>query len=314
MAEEISMAATAGVGGEETPLSSPKSKVKFLVSHGGKILPRLPDGQLKYVGGETRVVVVPRDISFSELMKKLNNLANGEMVLKYQVIPEDLDILVSVKCDEDLRHMLNEYDRWDVKSSESRGTPRLRAFLFPVTPLFIDPQNVPSNFDRVNMEQRYINAINGANSSMLRRSSSNGSRSIFSISSTASSPRSIQHEGYPFDTINHECYASHSYQNNCNKAELHRVNSSPSLHHYNQTHHNQIYQATKPPNLYKSGAHQHLVTAISADRHELGRFHQLDPCPIRYYNPNRQSRGRCGCMGYGDVDECSVYKSGNVDL
>ncbi|KAI3863379.1 hypothetical protein MKX03_020540 [Papaver bracteatum] len=250
MAEEISMAATAG---EETPLSSPRSKVKFL------------------------------------LMKKLNNLANGEMVLKYQVIPEDLDILVSVKCDEDLRHMLNEYDRFEL-------------FLFPITPLFIDPQNVPSNFDRVNMEH------------ILRRSSSNGSRSIFSISSTASSPRSIQHEGYPFDTINHECYASHSYQNNCNKAELHRVNSSPSLHHYNQTHHNQIYQATKPPNLYKSGAHQHLVTAISADRHELGRFHQLDPCPIRYYNPNRQSRGRCGCMGYGDVDECSVYKSGNVDL
>ncbi|MCL7048755.1 hypothetical protein MKW94_012055 [Papaver nudicaule] len=305
MAEEIVMAASAGVGGEETPLSSPKSKVKFLVSHGGKILPRLPDGHLKYVGGETRVVVVPRDI---ELTQKLNNLANGEMVLKYQVIPEDLDILVSVKCDEDLRHMLNEYDRWDVKSSESGGAPRLRAFLFPVNPLFIDTQNVPSNFDRVNIEQRYINAINGANSSVLRRSSSNGSRSIFSISSTASSPRSIQHEGYPFDTINHDYYASHSYQNNCNKGDMHRVNSSPSLHHYNQ-----IYQATKPHHVYKSGA-QHLVTAISADRHELGRFHQLDPCPIRYYTPNRQSRGRCSCIGYGDVDHCSVYKSGNVDL
>lgn len=49
--------------GEEA-LSSPKNKVKFLCSHGGKILPRPSDGQLKYVGGETRVVAVPRNITF----------------------------------------------------------------------------------------------------------------------------------------------------------------------------------------------------------------------------------------------------------
>ncbi|KAF7843589.1 PB1 domain containing protein [Senna tora] len=45
--------------------SSPKNKVKFLCSHGGKILPRPTDGQLKYVGGETRVISVPRDITSS---------------------------------------------------------------------------------------------------------------------------------------------------------------------------------------------------------------------------------------------------------
>lgn len=43
---------------------SPKSRVKFLCSHGGKIFPRPSDGQLKYVGGETRVISVPMDISF----------------------------------------------------------------------------------------------------------------------------------------------------------------------------------------------------------------------------------------------------------
>ncbi|KAK4402006.1 UNVERIFIED_CONTAM: hypothetical protein Sradi_4740400 [Sesamum radiatum] len=43
---------------------SPRSRLKFLCSHGGKILPRPADGQLKYVGGETRVISVPRDIPF----------------------------------------------------------------------------------------------------------------------------------------------------------------------------------------------------------------------------------------------------------
>lgn len=52
---------------EETTSSSPVSRVKFMCSHGGRIIPRPTDGQLKYVGGETRVISVPRDISFSGL-------------------------------------------------------------------------------------------------------------------------------------------------------------------------------------------------------------------------------------------------------
>lgn len=54
-------------GGDEalSSLNSPRSRVKFLCSHGGKILPRAVDGNLKYVGGETRVVAVPREINFS---------------------------------------------------------------------------------------------------------------------------------------------------------------------------------------------------------------------------------------------------------
>ncbi|XP_064977623.1 uncharacterized protein LOC135619488 isoform X6 [Musa acuminata AAA Group] len=39
--------------------------IKFLCSYGGKILPRYPDGKLRYVGGYTRVVAVGRSISFS---------------------------------------------------------------------------------------------------------------------------------------------------------------------------------------------------------------------------------------------------------
>lgn len=42
-----------------------EKRVKFLCSHGGKILPRPSDGQLKYVGGETRLIAVPTNITFS---------------------------------------------------------------------------------------------------------------------------------------------------------------------------------------------------------------------------------------------------------
>lgn len=43
----------------------PSDRVKFLCSHGGKILPRPSDGQLKYVGGETKLIAVPTNITFS---------------------------------------------------------------------------------------------------------------------------------------------------------------------------------------------------------------------------------------------------------
>lgn len=58
-------------GGDETPTLSPRSKLKFLCSYGGKILPRPADGHLKYVGGETRVIAIPRDIKFSGFCRSI---------------------------------------------------------------------------------------------------------------------------------------------------------------------------------------------------------------------------------------------------
>lgn len=46
-------------------LSLKSTTIKFLCSYGGKILPRYPDGKLRYHGGETRVLAVDRSISFS---------------------------------------------------------------------------------------------------------------------------------------------------------------------------------------------------------------------------------------------------------
>ncbi|KAL3638145.1 hypothetical protein CASFOL_018015 [Castilleja foliolosa] len=76
------------------------------------------------MGYPDRVVGVPDQL---ELMKKLTYLIDGEMVLKYQVVSEDLDTLVSVKSEVDLRHMIDEINLYELA-----GSPRLRAFLFPV--------------------------------------------------------------------------------------------------------------------------------------------------------------------------------------
>lgn len=102
-------------------------KVKFLCSYGGKIQPRPHDNQLTYVGGDTKILTVDRTIKFANLATKLYNMCDSEVSFKYQLPGEDLDALISVTNDEDLDHMLLEYDRL-CKSSAKPA--RLRLFLF----------------------------------------------------------------------------------------------------------------------------------------------------------------------------------------
>ncbi|KAI3867237.1 hypothetical protein MKW98_001671 [Papaver atlanticum] len=106
------------------------NSVKFVCSYGGKILPRYPDGKLRYSGGETRLLSVDRaSISFSELMVKLCELCGYSSVsLRCQFPGEDLDALVSIKTDEDLINLLEEYDLAEKKSSSPL---KIKAFLFP---------------------------------------------------------------------------------------------------------------------------------------------------------------------------------------
>ncbi|GAB4845741.1 hypothetical protein Ancab_039142 [Ancistrocladus abbreviatus] len=85
--------------------------VKFLCSYGGKILPRHSDGKLRYVGGYTRVLSVHRSVSFSELMVKFGELCGYSATLKCKLPSEDMDVLVTIKSDEDLANMIEEYDR-----------------------------------------------------------------------------------------------------------------------------------------------------------------------------------------------------------
>ncbi|KAK4257672.1 hypothetical protein QN277_007233 [Acacia crassicarpa] len=92
-----------------TPRCNDDSRqVKFLCSFLGNIMLRPLDGKLRYVGGETRIVSVPRDIGYEELMSKVRELYDGAAM--YQQPDEDLDTLVSVVNDDDVVNMMEEYD------------------------------------------------------------------------------------------------------------------------------------------------------------------------------------------------------------
>lgn len=134
-------------------------RVKFLCSFGGSILPRPQDGKLRYVGGETRIVSAPRDISYEDLMGKMRELFEGAMVLKYQQPDEDLDALVSVVNDDDVTNMMEEYDKLVFGS----GFTRLRIFLFSGSDQDGSVHFV--NGDEIDNERRYVDALNSLNDS-----------------------------------------------------------------------------------------------------------------------------------------------------
>lgn len=106
------------------------NRVKFLCRYGGRILPRPGDGKLRYAGGNTRVVAASRSIGFADLIAKMSKVfGSSAVLLKCQLPSEDLDALVSVKSDEDLENMLEEYDRVGARE----GLSKVRAFLFPLS-------------------------------------------------------------------------------------------------------------------------------------------------------------------------------------
>lgn len=147
-----------GSGSGLTPVCNDDSqRVKFLCSFLGNIMPRPLDGKLRYVGGETRIVSVPRDIGYEELMSKMRELYDGAAVLKYQQPDEDLDALVSVVNDDDVVNMMEEYD----KLGSSDGFTRLRIFLFSQAEQDVSPHFVDG--DERDTERRYVDALNNLN-------------------------------------------------------------------------------------------------------------------------------------------------------
>ncbi|KZV17771.1 hypothetical protein F511_01580 [Dorcoceras hygrometricum] len=281
--------------------NSPKNRIKFMCSHGGRILPRPADRHLKYVGGETRVISVPREIPFQELMKKLTYLVDGEMILKYQVLSEDLDSLVSVRCDEDLRHMMDEAVNY-----EAAGAPKLRAFLFPVNPVSLE--NHMGYVDPQGLEQRYIDAINGIMPStpfsMKQHPTINSVQHGSLVSSACSSPRSP--DSCTTETINNEAMLHGNYPSI--RTSMHKVRSMPSIcslnspqqtNHYVQIHHQYYqsyrqphyptYQSPKPPiDFNRSIGPERLMSVRSVGRVE-GVNYQVDPVPHNHYSASRQN-------------------------
>ncbi|CAL4943795.1 unnamed protein product [Urochloa decumbens] len=102
--------------------------MKLVCSHGGRLMPRGPDGAARYAGGETRVLAVPRDTSFRDLARRLQEMTGGAEVraVRHRLADEALeDVLVSVTCDEELAHMRHEYDRL----LATRPAARFRVFV-----------------------------------------------------------------------------------------------------------------------------------------------------------------------------------------
>ncbi|XP_044505908.1 uncharacterized protein LOC123225758 [Mangifera indica] len=130
-------------------------KIKILCSFGGKILPRPSDGKLRYVGGETRLICLRKDISWQRLKQRTLEVYSQVHVIKYQLPGEDLDALVSVSCDEDLKNMMEECD----ELGDREGSQKLRIFLFSMSDL-VDAQFSLGSSDG-DSEIQYVVAING---------------------------------------------------------------------------------------------------------------------------------------------------------
>ena len=130
-------------------------KMKVLCSFGGKILPRPSDGKLRYVGGDTRIIRINKDISWQELMQKTSTIYNQAHTIKYQLPGEDLDALVSVSSDEDLQNMMEECNLLE-GGEESQ---KLRMFLFSSSEL--DDAHFGLGSIDGDSETQYVVAVNG---------------------------------------------------------------------------------------------------------------------------------------------------------
>ncbi|CAJ2644559.1 hypothetical protein L195_g025594 [Trifolium pratense] len=122
--------------------SKPLNAIKILYSYGGKILPRSTDGELRYVGGHTRVLSVDRSISFSELMEKLEELCGSSVKLRFQLPNGDLEMLISITNDEDLANIIDEYERVSLRLTHPL---KIRAILSQPKLLSSDPSSASSS-------------------------------------------------------------------------------------------------------------------------------------------------------------------------
>ncbi|KAF7834794.1 putative serine/threonine-protein kinase [Senna tora] len=142
--------------------------MKVLCSFGGKILPRPRDGKLRYVGGETHIVCIRKDIRWQELLQKMSSIYNDAHVIKYQLPGEELDALVTVSCDEDLRNMLEECNDLDKRE----GSQKLRVFLFSMNDL--DDTEFGLGSADGDSEIQYVVAVNGMDLGSRNHSSLHG--------------------------------------------------------------------------------------------------------------------------------------------
>lgn len=145
-----------------------------MCSFGGKIQQRSHDNQLSYVGGDTRILAVDRNIRFASMVGKLSSLWGNSVSFKYQLPNEDLDALVSVTNDEDMENMMVENDRLPKMSCRSS---RLRLFVFTNQHDHHDGTSPESNFGALVEERKRENwFVDAHNVGLVNRSESAGAR------------------------------------------------------------------------------------------------------------------------------------------
>nr|XP_018678898.1 PREDICTED: uncharacterized protein LOC103979153 isoform X1 [Musa acuminata subsp. malaccensis] len=337
--------ATAAAAGDDDDSSSPSSmsprnRLKFLCSYGGKILPRPYDGLLKYVGGDTRVLGVPRSISFSglhsppphalmpsfvdvnvvhawvaELKERIQGMFRRCELIKYQLVSEDLDTLVTVTCDQELVHMLEEYDRLDALhpcSPSFASSPRFRLFLF-ASPSATSASGC--HRPAATLDQRYVDAINTAAPTSPRRP-------MFTVSSASSaftSPTSTIDGPAALLALRPNAPLGGSMQRvqstpNLSGGGMHRVSSTPNLgqnsgtgpqHHHNHHHHHPHHLHRQ----YTSAAAAYGAQAAGmggvwrnsgARRHEAGGFGSISWVPPAAPRGGVPYGGGSVCFGHAD--------------
>lgn len=118
-------------------------KMKLICSFNGAFHVRPSSNKLRYIGGETRIISVDRTISFSKLRLKISDICSNihSFTLKYRLPlnpepkPDDDTPLVLIASDDDVRCMVEEYDKL-----ESYGKhPRL--WVFVCTDSYDDDKN-----------------------------------------------------------------------------------------------------------------------------------------------------------------------------
>ena len=107
--------------------SNSSKKLKLVCSFYGRFQTRPHSGKLSYVGGDTRIISVDRGVGFLKLRSKISELCPDlrSFYLKYR-LPEsdpvlgDTTNLVSITSDDDVRCMVDEYDKMDSYGQQTR--------------------------------------------------------------------------------------------------------------------------------------------------------------------------------------------------
>ncbi|KAM1004260.1 uncharacterized protein LOC126585655 [Malus sylvestris] len=266
-------------------------KVKFLCSFGGRILPRPSDGRLRYVGGETRIVRLNKDIFWQDLMQKMLTIYDGTRAIKYQLPGEDLDALVSVSCDEDLQNMMDECN-----VQQDGGSQKPRMFLFSHVDLE-DSQYGVESMDG-DSEVQYVVAVNGIdigsrkNSIALASSSGNNLEELLSLNVVRESTRAVP------DTA-----SSGAARSAPNVPSATNQSSQPVLPGSSRAYesNSQPYQGQK---VHSVEARQHPVSTFHPVPGKDGLTHVPSSVPLQYDSGSHPSQY---ATPGGNIDSVLVY-------